>query len=80
MSNYPYGTDMDYFDDPIVVRHDYKKGETEKQDCWDCGETLEILPQGANRVGGAEGRIQWWAWEIECPHCKHDFELEKLEY
>lgn len=69
MSNYPSGTDMSYFDDPIVERHNYKKGEIEEHACWDCGETIEITPDGANRVGGDEGEIEWWAFEVECPDC-----------
>jgi len=70
MSNYPSGTDMSYFDEIAVCRYDYKKDQVELQACWDCGDTIEITPDGANIVGGEDGNIEWWAFEVECPYCQ----------
>lgn len=56
-------------------------------DCPHCNESVDILDiesnAGDNSISARIFTNQWdqlKGWPIECPHCKNDFELEKLEY
>jgi hypothetical protein len=71
MSNYyPEGTDLSYFDDPRIDLIDPTDIETVECRNNDCRKEFDLTPEGAQMVGGYEnGEYQWWALNMECPHC-----------
>jgi hypothetical protein len=71
MSNYyPEGTDLSYFDDPRIDLIDPTDIETVECRNHDCRKEFDLTPEGAQMFGGYEnGEYQWWALNMECPHC-----------
>jgi hypothetical protein len=72
MSNYyPSGTNMSYFDDLSVEETEPNGDETVECLNYDCRKEFDLTPDGAQMVGGDEnGEYQWWAFQVECPHCE----------
>ena len=56
-------------------------------DCPNCNETVDLVrleaDAGDNSISGRIFTNNWDAlkgWDVECPHCKRDFKIDRVEY